>query len=1104
MQKEFQNAQFCTNFYTSINMQHSVTPSLFRIALAFLLFALAGATPGKAQIELPPINTDNFVLSKNEDYSTNDRVFDREDIVFMKIEAPAIDFTGLAISEYTLEPSDGSEGVKGEFENQFDGSYLARFDLSTTNSPAIRWAWHALLEDDKGNQFEAEAEFFVGDPGNDGIEIEISGAMEEIGENFFIFYGRKVIVTDQTEIVSESGELLRLADFMVGDIASVLVLITGEGADLAFTALHIIKEDENRKEEVEVTGLITELADRVFVVQGLVFEINDETKIIGPNEEELGFGDLQESMLVNVIGQYQDDGTLTAILVIVEDEDRGEFSITGNILSIENDAIIVQGTLFTLTDNTIILSAEGDVVGLDYLEVGQFVEVRAQLGSNGLPVAITIKVEDNANGIIFAEGIIEQIFDAGLVVQGRKFLVNDGTDIVDENGQPISFSGLAEGLEVAVIGQYISETEMEAILITLGNGIPDEVEIEGAITALKEEGLIVQDLFFAVTDATVILNAEGEQLRYGDLSLGMFVTVIGKRSDEGMLYATQINIEQRGIVIDGQIERIDGEAFYVGGFKFLVTDATDIIGVNGEEVRFESLHVGAVVIVEAEVVAFTDANEEAYIAHSIILIDDVREKISVTGAILELGDERFVVGDYVFVVGDDTVVKDEAGNLIDYGRLQPGLVVEIEAVVTTEGILVAVCIQVKVDRPIRISGKIEKIEGEVIVVGGVEFIVTDDTEIMSVLGGLLRFEDLQVGMLARVALVKSTTDRLIATHMQVLPRIEDEVTVTGVVEAIHDRSVVILGRTFYVTENTVIVDEQDQPMSLSGLSAGRTVTVRADLLPGDGLIALKIKQRDAQEKGIQVTGPVEAIESNTVAVMGIYFFVDANTDIFNLDGESISLDELEIGKTVELTALGQLDGTRLAELILEQDVVVASGTVTVLSDSEITLLGAKFGFDANALVLDSVNDHLLRADLKAGQYVEIRGITTNQAGKLNGSSIVTKVKVLNESIESVGIEESDVATVPEGFALHQNYPNPFNPTTTISFAMQQAGSVSLTIYTLLGQEVMQLAQGEFTPGMHQVQWNGRDFAGQLVASGVYLYRLEVGSEVQTRQMVFLK
>ncbi len=94
--------------------------------------------------------------------------------------------------------------------------------------------------------------------------------------------------------------------------------------------------------------------------------------------------------------------------------------------------------------------------------------------------------------------------------------------------------------------------------------------------------------------------------------------------------------------------------------------------------------------------------------------------------------------------------------------------------------------------------------------------------------------------------------------------------------------------------------------------------------------------------------------------------------------------------------------------------------------------------------------------------------------------------------------------IPEAFALLQNYPNPFNPSTTISFALPEAGVVQLTIYNLHGQEVRTLASGNYASGKYAITWDGKDESGQIVPSGVYLYKLRVNGFVQTRKMTFMK
>ena len=1097
-------------------MRLSVTapPILITLCIGILPFLSAGSASGQNVSE--PSQQGKFVLSKNADFSTDDRVFDSEDVLYIKIEAPAIDFAGLNVNEFGLVAADDDTntepGIFSSFQNQFDGTYTARVELGQLRAP-LRWSWYGILVDDRGNEFKGEAEIFIGDPNEDDILVQLRGILEEVGENFIILYDRKIQVTPNTEIISSEGEAIEIADLSVGDEVSVELEFTSANSE-ELRALKIVRFNNDRLEEVLVTGEISELADRQLVVQNLVFSVNEDTRIVGLNGEELAFNELRVGTLVNVLGQYSADGTLIALLIAAVDDSRGEIAIEGTVEAVNGDSFVVEGVLFLVDNSTVILNELGEVISLSMLQAGQFVEVRAQLGETGLPVAITVKIQENTNGSVFAEGTIEQLLDDGLVVQGRKFLVDNETLVVDQNGQNISFNLLSVGLSVTVIGQYSADGVLMARLIQLRDDNRDEVRLDGIITNLVEGGLIVKDVFFLVTDATIIVDQEGNMLSYRDLAPGMFTEVSGVRSATGQLVATKIHVERGTIVVDGKIERVDEQSLYVGGFLFLVDNETEILGINGQLIRFESLSIGMLVIVEGEIVLVDEnggVNEEpgtgqrVYRATSVHVVQDVAERITVTGAITELGENRFVVDDFVFGVDERTVVVGEGGQEIRYESLQIGMVVEVEAVLTVEGVFVALFINLKDPFPLKISGRIEQINGSIVTLAGVAFEVSDRTEILDVQGRALTVEDLAEGMLARARLVQSVGGGLVATHMRVLRRIEDEVKVSGIVESIMDNAIVVLGRTFYVTDVTVILDESGQPIRLGELSTGRTVAIRADLLPGDGLVALQIQQLEEQVTNIQVTGPVESVESNIIAVMGIFFFTDANTKYYNLTGDSIELKDIVVGETIELVGEGQLDGTRLATQISWREVVVATGRVSDLASNRLSVLGNTYILDDEALVLSDVNAPLNILEIRNGQHVEVRGITANEPGNTDTSLLITKIKVLGQGgTAPVSVEPIDESEYPSSFSLQQNYPNPFNPETTIRFVLSQPAVTTLTIYTILGQEVATLVQGAFQTGEHTIQWNGRDEAGMPVASGMYLYRLQVGAEVQTRQMLLLK
>jgi hypothetical protein len=94
--------------------------------------------------------------------------------------------------------------------------------------------------------------------------------------------------------------------------------------------------------------------------------------------------------------------------------------------------------------------------------------------------------------------------------------------------------------------------------------------------------------------------------------------------------------------------------------------------------------------------------------------------------------------------------------------------------------------------------------------------------------------------------------------------------------------------------------------------------------------------------------------------------------------------------------------------------------------------------------------------------------------------------------------------LPSAITLYQNYPNPFNPSTQISFALPEAGAVTLRVYDVLGRQVAELFDGQLPPGLHDFTWNARDASGAGVASGTYIYRLWSQNKVVSRTMVLLR
>jgi hypothetical protein len=138
--------------------------------------------------------------------------------------------------------------------------------------------------------------------------------------------------------------------------------------------------------------------------------------------------------------------------------------------------------------------------------------------------------------------------------------------------------------------------------------------------------------------------------------------------------------------------------------------------------------------------------------------------------------------------------------------------------------------------------------------------------------------------------------------------------------------------------------------------------------------------------------------------------------------------------------------------------------------------------------------YAVSADLPGTDALEPKTVTLSYTAA--GAPIVA---VVDLSLSVTTDVADPQAGQPQSFALSQNYPNPFNPSTTISYQLAAVGHVDLRVYDVLGREVAVLVNGVRNPGTYNVT-----FGGSSLSSGVYLYRLSIGSMTATRKMVLMK
>jgi len=116
---------------------------------------------------------------------------------------------------------------------------------------------------------------------------------------------------------------------------------------------------------------------------------------------------------------------------------------------------------------------------------------------------------------------------------------------------------------------------------------------------------------------------------------------------------------------------------------------------------------------------------------------------------------------------------------------------------------------------------------------------------------------------------------------------------------------------------------------------------------------------------------------------------------------------------------------------------------------------------------------------------------------IEGTSVIDSLSKFFKIL--YGLDVNTEHSIPLSFKLSQNYPNPFNPNTTIKYQIPVISFVIIKVYDVLGNEVSTLVNEEKPAGSYEVEFDGTE-----LTSGIYFYRIEAGSFVETKNMTLLK
>lgn len=208
-------------------------------------------------------------------------------------------------------------------------------------------------------------------------------------------------------------------------------------------------------------------------------------------------------------------------------------------------------------------------------------------------------------------------------------------------------------------------------------------------------------------------------------------------------------------------------------------------------------------------------------------------------------------------------------------------------------------------------------------------------------------------------------------------------------------------------------------------------------------------------------------------------------------GTDIGID-LGQGQTSDFRAKPAPTGTTLVETVVHEfSYQVGTGTqITISWDLPSGVTGLLEDLINGTLVNESMDGTDSHTETNPGGISKLK-MTITYTFDGNGDLVTS-------------VEDGQDFNIPEKFALRPNYPNPFNPSTTINYELAENENINLEIYDILGNHVRTLVKRHQQAGSYSIKWDGRDELSQIVASGVYVYRIRAGNFTQSRKMLFLQ
>ncbi|AFH50831.1 Hypothetical protein IALB_3128 [Ignavibacterium album JCM 16511] len=628
------------------------------------------------------------------------------------------------------------------------------------------------------------------------------------------------------------------------------------------------------------------------------------------------------------------------------------------------------------------------------------------------------------------------------------------------------------------------------------------------------------------------------------------------------------NLFAEDLELTGNITQLGNDWLIVQGYTFYVDQNTELKGPNGNTVPFSFFQLNDLVQVKGN-----NRGDGTYLATRVKWEDNPNNpnEIELTGYVTAKNSNSFDINGTTFLVDANTIYRGRHGNPFSFDMIQVGMLLEVKAILQT-GNLLATRVKTEDDHnnqhgnEIELKGFIDAKTSGSVIVGQREFSVNAQTVILNRNNSPISFSQLNVGDFVEIKAYRQPDSSFLAVRIKLEDTPQNQIELKAKIESIAGSEITIGGITFNTDSNTVFLDHNRMPITISFLSVGMLVEVKGFKRQDGTYYATKIKIEDFVNNEVEVRGTISDLGSSSLTVAGLTFDVDSSTQVFDHQNNPISYSSLQVGQLVEVKGLRTVSNSLKAIRIkVEQNEdIEIFGRITAVNSDNIEVNGLTIFVNANTVYLNHANLPITFSDLAVDQFVEVKMINLP-----DNSLLALKVKIEDSRNFSkvngfVGIVNGNTIQLPSAtynitnqtiiIDLNFNFINANqitngqqvivwasasgssnNTALQIRSMVASPNSVDESVTVANGYQLAQNYPNPFNPATkisftipvdQQVALKVYNSLGEEVAtlinnsmskgthtinfdakglsSGLYFYRLESGNQVLVRKMMLLK